>query len=387
VNILTFNYEYPPVGGGGGVAHEAIAEELAKRHRVVVLTSATNDLPRRETRKGVEIVRVPVLGRNSRSVASLPSLLSYPPRAWRAASQLLEEESFDLVNGHFAVPTGPASLPVARRAGIPHVLSIHGGDIYDPSKRLSPHRWRVLRRAVRAVLERSDEVVAQSHNTEANARRFYDFQGPIRIIPLGLHLPDPPEVRREDLGLPDDRFIFITVGRLVPRKAVDRLLQILARVPDPRAYLLVVGSGPELETLRGLTRELGVEDRVGFTGWIDADRKWKLLRASDAFISTSLHEGFGLVFLEAMAMGLPVIAPDHGGQVDFLEDGETGYITPAGNEDAVAGAIARLMSEPGEAARMGAANIQRADRYRAARCAAQYEALFEEVMGRERSRA
>lgn len=377
-----FNYEYPPVGGGGGVAHEVISEELAKRHQVTVVTSKISGLPAREERGGVAIRRVAVLGRNSRSVASLSSMLTYPPSAWLESARLLRKGSYDLVNAHFAVPTGPASLPVAKMAGIPHVLSIHGGDIYDPSKRLSPHRSAVLRGAVRTVLKGSDEVVAQSRNTVENARRFYDFDGPIRIIPLGLRLPPRPEASRTTLGLPEDRFILITVGRLVARKAVDRLIRVLRELRDSRAYLLVVGSGPELESLKALCGGLGVEDSVRFTGWIEDAEKWQLLRASDAYVSTSLHEGFGLVFLEAMAMGLPVIAPDHGGQVDFLRDGETGYVTPAENDQAVAAAIRALLSDPAEAERMGEVNLERAGRYRAERCAGEYEALFEQVVKR-----
>lgn len=379
MNILMFNYEYPPIGGGGGVAHEVIAEELATRHRVVVVTSGTPDLPQREERSGVVIRRVPVLGRRSRSVASLPSMLSYPPSAWWDAGWLLRNESFDIINSHFAIPTGPASLPVAKLGRIPHVLSLHGGDIYDPSKRLSPHRSRILRRVVKEILKRSDEVVAQSDNTRSNAYRYFSHKGPITVIPLGIRFPPPPTVSREELGLPSDRFILVTVGRLVVRKAVDRLLRIVGGLAGRPIRLLVVGAGPELEPLKELADRLRVSNCVEFTGWIDEARKWELLRAADAYVSASLHEGFGLVFLEAMAMGLPVIAPDHGGQVDFLRDGKTGYVTPAGDDEAVSRAIAALMDSPDDVKRMGEENAKRVHRYRAERCAEQYEEVFEKL--------
>lgn len=371
-----FNYEYPPIGGGGGVAHELIAEELAKRHRVVVVTSGTADLARRETRAGVEIVRVPVMGRHSRSVATLRSMMSYPPAAWWASRRLLRDESFDVVNSHFAIPTGPASLPVAKRAGIPHVLSIHGGDIYDPSKRLSPHRWAILRRLVSTIMKGSAEVVAQSENTRSNAYEYFSYTGPIRTIPLGLRYPEPPTVSRDELGIPSDRFVLVTAGRLISRKAVDHLVRIMARLRGTPAYLLVIGAGPEREPLQALARQLEVADSIQFTGWVSDERKWELLRASNAYVSTSLHEGFGLVFLEAMAMGLPVIAPDHGGQVDFLTDGETGYVTAAGRDEATRSAITALMESPKAARAMGKANMSRAEAYRAERCAERYEELF-----------
>ena len=116
--------------GEGGLAHEAIAVELAKRHRVVVITSGTKDLPTFEERRKVSIHRVRGYrpSESRRSHAPIPAELSaggmarsFPAHAARAVRR---------VNAHFAIPSGPASLPVARLRKIPHVLSIHGGDIY-----------------------------------------------------------------------------------------------------------------------------------------------------------------------------------------------------------------------------------------------------------------
>ena len=311
-------------------------------------------------------------------------MLAYPPLAWREAFRLLRRDTFDVVNAHFAIPTGPASLPVARLAGLPHVLSIHGGDIYDPSKRLSPHRWTILRRVVSVVLSASNEVVAQSENTRANAYEYYSYDGEICLIPLGVRIPVRPVVSRRSLRLPEDRFILIAVGRLVPRKGIDRLLRIMRHFVSMPIHLLVVGAGPELEPLKRLSHEIGVAEQVEFTGWVSDERKWELLRVADAYVSTSLHEGFGLVFIEAMAMGLPVVALDHGGQMDFLKSGETGFVAPAGDDSAVIQAISSLMSRPVEARRMGEENITRAENYRAERCANRYEELFERVIDASR---
>lgn len=380
LNILTFNYEYPPLGGGGGVVHALIAEELAKRHHVAVITSAFGDLPARETRGGVEIIRVPILGRSDPSAASLLSMLTYPPAAWVAAARWMRGRRYDLINSHFAIPTGPGSVPVAWASRIPHVLSLHGGDIYDPSKRLSPHRHLPLRWAVTAVLRASRAVVAQSENTKANAYRYYDYRGPIETIPLGIRQPEFPPASRPALGLPDSAFLAVTVGRLVRRKGLDRLLLAFARPECAGLHLVIVGSGPELEPLRKQAAELGLSSRVLFTGRVEEERKWQILSCSDAYVSATLHEGFGLVYLEGMAAGLPVVTPDHGGQVDFLKEGESGRLVPAGDVAALAAAVAGLAAHPAEAKRMGEANRRRAPEHRIERCAAAYEELFERLI-------
>lgn len=377
MNILIFNYEYPPLGGGGGVANSLVAEELARRHRVCVVTSAFADLPRREVRGGVEILRVPVLSRHDASAASLLSLLSYPPSAWIAGTRLLLREHFDVINTHFVVPSGPASLPLAWLAGIPQVLSLHGGDIYDPSKRLSPHRSRLLRAVVTTILRHSAVVIAQSRNTRDNVYRYYRYKGSIELVPLGIRQRATAPMTRGSLGLPENAFLAVTVGRLVRRKRVDVLLRALAQPPCEAIHLAVVGSGPESEVLQRLANELGIAERVQFLGRVDEARKWQTLRASDAYVSSTMHEGFGLSYLEAMASGLPIVTPNYGGQVDFLRDGETGYLVPPGEVDGLAAAIGRLRDNPELAAHIGHTNQERAPQFRIERCAEAYEHLLQ----------
>jgi glycosyltransferase involved in cell wall biosynthesis len=372
------NYEYPPLGGGGGVTHALVAEELAARHRVCVITSAFEDLPPHEIRDGVEIHRVKVWNRSDRSVASLRSLVTFPPAALALGVRLLDRQRFDILNAHFAVPTGPASVPLARMARIPHVISLHGGDIYDPSKRLSPHRVPSVRRVVTWVLRHSDAVVAQSNNTRNNAYRYTGYRGPVELIPLGIRKPDVAPATRAALRLPEG-FMAVTVGRLVTRKGVHHLLEALARPECEGVHLVVVGAGPELEPLRALADRLGVGPRVVFTGWVDETHKWQILQCADAYVSCTMHEGFGLVYLEAMAAGLPVITSDHGGQVDFLRDGENGYLVPPSDEAAIARAIGRLKADPETERRIRANNLRDAEKHRSDRCAGAYEALFEKL--------
>lgn len=386
MKILMFNYEYPPIGGGGGVVHAQIAQGLAERHEVCVVTSSFRGLPSREERRGVEIHRVPVLGRSRKNAASTASLVTYPPSAWLWGINRSRMRDFDVVNSHFAVPTGPGSLPLAKTYGLPHVLTVHGGDLYDPSKRLSPHRIPVVRGVVRAVLRHSDVVVAQSNNTRDNARNLYGYEGAVEVIPLGVDFPTSlPAPNPETLDVPSDTHRAVTVGRLVERKGVDRLLHILARPGCDGVSLVVVGEGPERERLEDLADEIGIQSRVSFVGYVSEERKWQILISSDFYVSATLHEGFGLVFLEAMRAGLPVVTYDHGGQTDFLTDGETGYLVPAGSEDGMVSAIRRLLRKPERAGRIGRRNRELSKQFDIERCVTAYERLFERIIDRKRS--
>ncbi len=125
MKILFCNYEYPPLGGGGGVITASLAEELAKRHNVVVLTSQALGLPSESIESGVRIVRVPVFFRRRRESANFPSMLAYLPLGVLGVRKLRRKENFDIVNTHFVLPTGPVGQVAARMWGIPNVLSVH----------------------------------------------------------------------------------------------------------------------------------------------------------------------------------------------------------------------------------------------------------------------
>lgn len=379
MDILICNYEYPPLGGGGGVVTAQLADQLAKRHDVTVLTSKAFDLPEESVENGARIIRVPVWGRTRMAAGSLPSLLSYVPMAIRRGKALMREKTFDVVNTHFAVPTGPVGDVLARHAGIPNILSVHGGDLYDPSKWMSPHRHWPLRRLIRGLLKRADRVVGQSSNTNANVGAFYTSEVEPVLIPLGIERPTFRSVSRADFGLEDGDVLMVTVGRLVARKALDQLLEVTAGLKGQRATLLIVGSGPEEAALKAKASELDVDRHVRFMGALSDQDKVDLLGLADLYVASSQHEGFGLVFLEGMAAGLPVVCYDHGGQTDFLVDGETGYLVPLNDRETLAKRIRELVIDAGLRQKMSEINRLRVERYFIEAMAESYEALLESV--------
>jgi glycosyltransferase involved in cell wall biosynthesis len=381
LRILFCNYEYPPLGGGGGVVMAALARELARRHEVTVLTSRAHGLAPRESELGVEVIRVPVLFRRELAVANVPSMLAYVPAAIARGPSLARRGAFDVINTHFAIPTGPAGQALAAYFRVPNVLSIHGGDLYDPSKKLSPHRHALLRFAVRRMLLAADAVVGQSRNTVGHVEQIYGVKRPVSLIPLGIDRPPAvPAPPRAELGLPADAFVLVTVGRLVARKDTVQLVRALAASKRSQAHLLIVGDGPEAPEIRRAAAELGVAERVHMLGQTSDAEKYRALAVADAFASTSQHEGFGLVFLEAMAFGLPVLCYDHGGQTDFLTSGRNGQVLRLNDFDAFARALADLYDNSQLRLEMGRYNRSAVEEFFIERCAERYEALFREAI-------
>ena len=380
MNILMINYEYPPLGGGGGVFTNQLAEALAERHAITVITSRIGDLKREETIKGVELKRVAVPLRKDRNVASLTSMLGFFPSSFWVGRKLLQRRHFDLIHSMFAVPSAPSGQLLAKFYKKPHILSILGGDIYDPSKRLSPHQTPLLHQMVRKVLNTADCVVSLSKDIQNRARMYYRIKRPIDVIHLGIPRPSFKSVQRKAYGLQEEDIVLISVGRLVARKCVATLIRVLRDLADLRVKLLVVGNGPEKEKLVKLGDDLKLNNHLFFMGNVSDEEKFSLLNLADIYVSASSHEGFGIVFLEAMSAGLPVACFDNGGQADYLKDGQTGILVPYGRQDQLTAGIKHLINDADHRQRISIHNSQYINQFYIDNCARQYEAHYQQLV-------
>jgi glycosyltransferase involved in cell wall biosynthesis len=340
MNIFVLCYEYPPIGGGGGVGAKQYAEAWARKdHRVTVLTSWAPGLAFRETVNGVDIIRVLTVGRRDRATATFLSMLSYILSGF--VYVLLHLRAFrdkEVANTHFALPTGPLGFLVSRVLRIPNVLTIIGGDIYDPSKKSSPHRRAVLRFINTFLMNRADSVVAISSDTKRRAEEYYDLRKEIRIINYGFVPVELSQRRGSFLQHEDGMYYLIAVGRLIRRKGFEYLIESLKFLPAP-IRLVIIGDGPLKSHLEDLVRRNNLTERVILAGYRSREEVYGYLQDADCFVLPSLHEGLGIVVQEAMYAGLPIVCTDNGGQVDLVKNGRNGIVIKPGDVAMLAQAI------------------------------------------------
>jgi glycosyltransferase involved in cell wall biosynthesis len=353
MRILMLNYEYPPLGGGAGVATEALARNLAGRGVMVdVVTAGAEDEQSRELiwngsapEEGtltVYRVRCRRLGIHE---AGMGGALSYVTAALPLVRQRLREAHYDAVHVFFSLPTG-AMLPLLDLRGTPVVVSLRGSDVpgYDPHNRALQRAHTALLPFTRWIWRRADRVVALSDSLGRLARRSMP-ELRYAVIPNGVDLGRfrPPARMR---AYRSDRVRCLAVARLVERKGLADLIRAIGTLDRGAIELEIVGSGPDDQVLRELVATLGLGDQVSFAGSLDRAALARRYATADLFTLASWEESFGNVFAEALAAGLPVVGTDVGGIPTIVRHGRNGLLVPPRDPTALAAAIEHLAARP-----------------------------------------
>ncbi|MFX0113406.1 MAG: glycosyltransferase family 4 protein [Candidatus Hodarchaeota archaeon] len=352
--ILILSYEYAPIGGGGGIFTKRLATGLAKlgNFHVDVLTGYHPSLPRRETHNRLRIWRVGI-PRKSLAHVQFREMLSYSLSSFLWT--LKHSDSYDLINSHFAVPSAIGALPLRYLRRKPHILTLLGSDVYNPFEYKRP--LEIIRPFLRFLYNSADLLIAPSEDLRQRCNQ-RGTRKPIMVIPHGIDL----DLYMKEKQIVDIGSIFC-VSRLIPRKAHQFLVSAIPHVVKgfPTAKLCFIGDGPEMESLKKLAKELGVQKKIQFTGRLPRNAAIKKLATADIFALHTLHEAFGLVYLEAMALGKPIVTTTEGAGQEVVRD--AGLFVPPRDSKAFAQKILDLITNRGLRDKMGQAGLKRVKRY------------------------
>src|ERR1700761_2943978 len=371
--------------GGQNVHVGALAAGLAARgHSVTVYTRLTDlTAPRAvQLARGVTVRRL-----KAGPIAPLAKddLLPHMPELGMRLARLWRQDRPDVAHAHFWM-SGLATLRGAAGLDVPVVQTFHALGVVkarhqgaaDPSP---PGRVGAERRIGREC----DQIIATCRDEASELTALGVPGGQISIVPCGVDTtaftPDGPAAPARR-GRPR----LLAIGRLVERKGAATAIAALAQVPEAE---LVVAGGPDradlagdagYQALRAAAARHGVTDRVVFTGGVRRADMPGLIRSADVGVCTPWYEPFGIVPLEAMACGVPVVASAVGGLTDTVVDRATGWLVPPPAPGALARARRALLADPAQRAAMGAAGRDRVEQWYAwPRVAAQTEAVYQRL--------
>jgi phosphatidylinositol alpha-1,6-mannosyltransferase len=302
----------------------------------------------------------------------------------RYLARLCRREQVEVIHCATALPDSLTGLLIKRTLGLPYVAYTFGLEIM----RHDHQPWAKERMLL--GLKEASRVVTISHFTKQQVVGL-DIPGErIALVPPAVETnafyPHPKAglAIRQRYGLADKK-VLLTVGRLVARKGCDKVIEALPTIVDqvPEATYLIAGDGPERERLRALTQDLGLEQLVIFAGSVPQNELLSYYNAADLFIMASRQidsdvEGFGIVFLEANACGVPVVGGRSGGVVDAVSDGESGLLVDPHDRADIAEKVVTLLQNRELARRLGKQGLDRARRqFTWANAAAQVQAVNE----------
>jgi phosphatidylinositol alpha-mannosyltransferase len=356
--------------GGVGTHIRAQARALrARGHDVLVCGPASAPLTAGEIRLG---------GSTIVTFGGTESGIGLDPRSISQVRRLFRSQSFDIAHVHEPmVPLVPWAVLLTARCPIVATFHVH---------REEGHRWYPIARSILAPLMRR---IRYRIAVSASARRTIaqHFPGTYEIVPNGIDVGgfQKPMPRPHDMPA-DGSPTIIYVGRLEPRKGVDVLIRAMpaVRAQVTSVRLVIVGDGPDRESLTAIARTLNVD--VRFAGRVDDQQLPAYMQSADIVCSPALGgESFGIVLVEAMACGTPVVASHIEGYVDMLGDSDSAVLVPPRDPDALAAALTALLVNEDRRRAQGARGAVKAREYAWPAVAARLERIYESVTASARA--
>lgn len=387
------SWEFPPRVIGGLARHVAelshgLSQEGVECH---ILTPKVDGAPNFENVDGAYIYRIGT---------PFPGMKNFKAWTYSFNVELIKNSvllnsytrGFDLIHAHDWLVAYSGRV-LAKMFRIPLVSTIHATE-HGRNMGLHNRMQKEIHDTEFNLVSESDRVICCSNYMKQEILDLFQTTAErIAVIPNGVN---PVNLSKRhlygDLRVPglesDDRIIFF-IGRLVPEKGIDTLIRAFGRVADqiPDGKLVIGGRGPQEKDLRKLAESLGLSDRVVFTGFISDRTRDRLLHWAEAAVFPSTYEPFGIVALEAMAAGTPVIVSNVGGLAEIIEDGYNGRKIEAGDVNGLAAALLNVLQDPEMAARLRSQAYQDIEaRYTWRRIAVQTAAVYQEALGEVRRR-
>jgi 1,2-diacylglycerol 3-alpha-glucosyltransferase len=361
VHIAFFTNYYHPVVNGVVRSVASFRETLMKHgHNVFVFAQAD------DTYQDTE----PFIFRYPSLALPLPGDISAVLPVSPFVEQLLPSLKLDVIHTHHPVLLGQTAARRAQELGLPLVFTFHTQYweythyVPFPMEAIQEFLKSRIHKWLQEYLQKCQHIVIPSESIREFLVREYGLHDRYTVIPTGTDLE--PFLRangkalRKEQGWQDDT-VLISVGRLAPEKNWDTLLQAFARAAADRSdlRLVLIGDGPARDSLQQLASELGVAEQVTFTGAVPFEKIPSYLKAADVFTFASVTETQGLVTIEAMAAGLPVVAVDGSGTRDIVEHGKQGYLVD-NDPEALAKGIKKLIADPQRIRRFGNRGLKKA---------------------------
>ena len=324
--------QFPPHFGGVGVHIHTLSKKLVEMgHEVYVIT-----YPHKEIK---DIDGIHVIGTKGLNIPGVRGLM-FKKNAKKALEQLLEKEDIDIIHGHYLFPAGAAAVEVGKKHGIKTYVTAHGSDMFELYKNQA-----FMRSSIRKVLKDADGVFAVSNalRHEIIATGVVGIAGKTKLswnsVDINKFSNKSNDSFKKEFGL-EDKPIVLFVGNLIKRKNVDSLLNA-KKVARSDYYLVVVGDGPLYKTLTKKVEEDNIRDVI-FTG--SRDDVEDIIPSCDVLILPSYSESFGLVLIEALACGKPVIGSDVGGISEIIND-DVGLLINPNKVSTIARAIDKIIND------------------------------------------
>jgi D-inositol-3-phosphate glycosyltransferase len=378
--------------GGQNVHVAALARAVARRGAQVIVYTRRDDPRAAERVQMAPGVVVQHVDAGPAEPLAKDALLEHMPAFARELVRAWSKDRPDVVHTHFWMSCHAALLATCE-VPLPVVQTYHALGVvkrrYQGDKDTSPPERVAIERD---IVRRVDEIVATCTDEVFEIVRMGASREKLTVVPCGVDLelfgPDGPRERRRR-----DRLRLLCVGRLVERKGIGNIIEALAELSDCE---LVVAGGPsrarldddpEVRRLRAIAESRGVADRVELRGCVKHADLPPLLRSADAVVCAPWYEPFGIVPLEAMACGTPVVATAVGGQIDSVVHDVTGLHVPPRDPGALAAAIGELLDDGPRRRRLGQGGVQRVrERFGWERVAAATHEAYRALAATERGR-